>query len=162
MLRGIIICWFVCVAAQIKAQTFEVPVDYVLDSTADFGQYEQSVIDCFNWLMEAPCNVDLVKREAASTFLNKWIEGTPSVIVTINANVLTYMDTSPDLILIFMGGWAVHTLQSEDDNDVSGSLSGTYAVLDYYNKNIDFLRKDEHIDKLIKYRKKGKLEKFIR
>lgn len=143
-------------------QDFDVPTNYVLDSASDYKDYEPTVVACFQWLMTSPCNEDLVKRKAVGKFLNDWIEGAPHITVNINPDVVTYMDSSPELLLIFMGGWVEHVITTGDDSQYSGSLAGTMAVLSYYTSNKDYLRTDNHIDVLLSKQRKGKLEKFIR
>ena len=150
------------VSNHASAQTFEVPTDYVFDSTTDYSLYEEAVVDCFNWLMDSPCNIDLVKRKAATSFLNKWIEQTPTITVTVNQDIVTYYNSSPDLLIIFMGGWVANAITTGDSLDYDGALAGTKAVLTYYQKNKDYLKQDDHIDKLIVRQAKGKLEKYIR
>ena len=145
----------------VSAQDFTVP-NVKFDSTSDYALYNKDIVQCFNWLMSNPCNEDLGKRDSASRFLDNWIEGTPTITVTISQDVITYIDTSPDLVLIFMGGWVTNALSSDDYSNETGSLAGTLAVLRYYSINKDFLRQDDHIDKLLKLQKKGKLEKFVR
>ena len=153
----------ICVSmVSASAQEFEVPSDYTFDSTTNYAAYDSSIIACFHWLMNEPCNVDLVKRKSARKFLNDWIEATPTVTVTISQDVLPYLESSPDLVLYFMGGWVVHALNASDYDEVSASLAGTEAVLTFYTKNKSFLRQDDHIDRLLVLKKRGKLEKRIR
>ena len=144
------------------AQDVVVPVHYTFDSTTNYAQYNDTITTCFDYLMNQSCNLDLVKRKAVTDFLTKWIEATPTVTVTINHDVLTYYDTSPELVIIFMGGWVVNAIKSDGYTEYEGSMAGTNAVLDYYTKNKPHLKKDDHIDTLIQKRDKGKLEKFVR
>jgi hypothetical protein len=145
-----------------SAQDVTVPVDYTFDSTTNFTQYHDTVIACFDYLMNTSCNVDLVKRKAVTDFLSKWIEATPTVEVSINKDVITYYDSSPELVIIFMAAWVVNYFKSANYSELEGSIAGTHAVLDYFIKNESHLKQDDHIDKLIDKRNKGKLEKFVR
>ncbi|MFT5723230.1 MAG: hypothetical protein ACI9JN_000339 [Bacteroidia bacterium] len=155
----LLISLFTC---QAKAQDFEVPKDYVLESAADYEKYEDAVLDCVDWLMETPANDDLVKRKAANRFLLAWVTGSPNITITLSADVLPYLKTSPGMLLVYFGGWVKHALEEKDyDNAIAGSLAGTEWVLDFYTKNRSMLSKDKNIEKLLKLREKGKLKSFI-
>jgi len=72
------------------------------------------------------------------------------------------MGTSPDLLMIFMGGWAKYSLESKDfKNKNSGSMAGIESVIEFYTKNKDFMPKDKNIEKYIKMKDKGTLKEYI-
>jgi hypothetical protein len=144
------------------SQDFEVPENYKLDKSEDYAIYEQDVIKCFEWLMKTPINEQATKRKEANAFLLKWLSGSPNVHIEIKQEIVTFMGTSPDLLMIFMGGWAKYSLESKDfKNKIAGSKAGIESVIEFYTRNKDFLKKDKNIEKYIKMRKKGTLKAYI-
>ena len=144
------------------SQDFEVPKNYKLENAEDYAAYEQDIIKCFNWLTETPVNKQTSKRKSANAFLLKWISGSPNVHIEIKQEIVTFMSSSPDLLLIFMGGWTKYALESKDfDNKIAGTMAGIESVIDFYVKNKSLLPKDKNVEKLIKMKAKGTLKEYI-
>lgn len=144
------------------AQDFEVPKNYTLDKAEDYAPYEQDIINCFDWLMITPINEQTEKRKEANIFLLKWLIGSPNVHIEIKQEIVTFIGTSPDLLMIFMGGWTKYSLESKNfDNKIEGTKAGIESVIEFYNKNRKFLPKDKNIEKYIKMKKKGTLNDYI-
>lgn len=144
------------------AQDFQVPKNYKLEKAEDYAPYEQDVIAAFDWLMDTPINEQAKLRKETSTFLITWLTGSPNVTISLNINVISFMETTPDLLVIFMGGWAKYSLESKDfDNKIAGNIAGVEAVIEFYTKNKDSLKKDKHVEKYIKMKKKGTLKDYI-
>jgi D-arabinose 1-dehydrogenase-like Zn-dependent alcohol dehydrogenase len=144
------------------AQDFSVPKDYKLVKAEDYAPYEQDIINCVDWLVKTPLKDQPEKRKEANAFLLKWLTGSPNVHIEIKQEIVTFIGTSPDLLMIFMGGWAKYSLESKDfDNKKKGSKAGIDAVIDFYSANRDFLPKDKNVEKYIKMKKKGKLADYI-
>lgn len=144
------------------AQEFEVPKNYILDKAEDYAPYEKDVVDCFNWLIETPLNEQEAKRKEANAFLLTWLSGSPEIEIELKQEIVTFMRTSPDLLMIFLGGWGIHSLETRDFNDkVGGNLAGIEAAIEFYKKNKNFLSKDKYMEKYIKLQKNGKLKEYI-
>lgn len=149
-------------ATSLFAQDFHVPRNYTLEAAEDYAPYEADIIACFNWIMETPPNEQNSKREDANAFLLKWISGSPEVLIELNTKIITFIESSPYMLLIFMGGWTNYALETREfDNKVAGSLAGIEAVISYYNKYVDVLGADKKIEKYIKMQQKGTLEEYI-
>lgn len=142
------------------AQEFEVPQNYKLDKAEDYAPYENDVINCVTWLLNTPIDKETSKRKKANEFLLKWITGSPSVTVNIKAEIVTFMD-SPDLFLIFLGGWTKYALETKDESDAAGSLAGIEAAIDLYLKNKGIIPKNKEVEKYIKMKKKGSLKDYV-
>jgi hypothetical protein len=150
------------IAFGIYSQDFEVPKNYKLDKAEDYAPYEQDVIKCFDWLMKTPINEKTAKRKEANAFLLKWLSGSPNVHLEIKQEIVTFMGTSPDLLMIFMGGWAKYSLESKDfNNKIAGSLAGIESVIEFYTKNKGLMPKDKNVEKYIKMKDKGTLKGYI-
>lgn len=146
----------------LNAQDFEVPKDYKLVEAEDYAPYEQDILDCVDWLMNTPLNKQTEKRINANKFLLQWLTGSPNVHIEIKPEIVTFISTTPDLIMIFMGGWAKYSLESRKfDDKINGTLKGIESVIEFYQKNREFLKKDKHVEKYIKMQEKGKLNEYI-
>jgi hypothetical protein len=144
------------------SQDFEVPKNYKLDKAEDYAPYEQDVVKCFDWLMKTSLNEQTAKRKEANAFLLKWLSGSPNVSIEIKQEIVSFMGTSPDLLMIFMGGWAKYSLESNDfKNKIAGSMAGIESVIEFYTKNKDFMPKDKNVEKYIKMKDKGTLKAYI-
>jgi len=112
--------------------------------------------------MQTPIHGQTAKRKDANTFLLKWLSGSPNVHIEIKQEIVTFMGTSPDLLMVFMGGWAKYSLESKDfDNKIKGSKAGIEAVIDFYNANREFMTKDKNVEKYVKMKNKGTLDGYI-
>ena len=150
------------ISVGLFAQNFEVPENYKLVEAEDYAPYEKDVIKCFDWLMATPVNEQVGKRKKANEFLLKWLSGSPNVHLEIKLEIVSFMQTSPDLLFIFMGGWAKYSLESKDfNNKQAGSLAGLNSVIEYYTKNKAFIPKDKNVEKYLKMKNKGKLKEYV-
>ena len=142
-------------------QSFEVPKDYDFQTKADYAKYEDSVIECVNWLLATPINQESSKRKEAHSFLMKWLTGAPNVTITIKQDLVTFLD-SPDLMMIFMGGWAKCVLEGQAViNDIKGNIAGINAVIELHQRNKKAIGKNKGVEKYIKLKEKGQLEQYI-
>lgn len=154
---------FTSISLGLFSQDFEVPKDYKLDKAEDYAAYEADVINCFDWLMETPLNEQKAKRKEANAFLFVWLSGSPNVQIELKQDVVTFAGTSPDLMLIFMGGWAKYSLESQDFTDkVAANLAGIESVIEFYKANRKVMSKDKNVEKYIKMKDKGTLDEYIR
>ena len=145
-----------------QAQTFEVPTDINLTEAADYARYEEDVVACANWLLATPLEAESQKRREANAFMLKWLMGSPNVTIELNPNIITFTDSSPELLIIFMAGWANYVLTtSEFNNKLKGNMAGLEFVLQFYEANRTTLN-DKNVDRFIKLRKKGKLKSYLK
>lgn len=149
-------------AIQGHAQDFEVPKNYSFKTQADYDSYEAEVLKGIEWLLNTPIKTQPQKRIEANAFILQWLTGTKTVSITIKSEIVTFMEPNNDLLMIFMCGWARHVLQTGDNkNNLAGNLKGVEAVMDFYTKNKDDLRKDKNVEKYLKMKNEGTLEAYI-
>lgn len=102
------------------------------------------------------------KRKEVNAFFIEWLTGCTHVSIGLDARILNFTEKNPDLLIIFMTGWTKQVLNTNDNKDrVKGNLAGVEAVIEFYLKNKDYLKKDKNVEKYIKMRDKGKLEEHI-
>jgi hypothetical protein len=145
-----------------NAQEFQVPKDYAFETADDYKPYENDVVKCADWLVETPMFQNPSKRKEASAFLLKWVLGSPYVHIEINPEIVTFAGTSPDLLMVFLGGWAKYSIESRAyDDKVAGNVAGLESVIEFYDTNKGLLPKDKSVEKYMKMHKKGTLKEFV-
>lgn len=163
MKKTLLLLLLVLGISGLRAQEYQIPRNYQLNKAEDYAQYEQDVIKTFDWLMETPVNNQTDKRKEACTFLIKWVSGCPNITVEIKTEVVNFIETNPEQLIIFMGGWCKKALETKDyKNKEMGNLAGIESVIAYYSKNKDLLKKDKNVEKYIKMKEKGTLEDYIK
>lgn len=144
------------------SQDFEVPQNYVLDKAEDYAPYEDDIVNCIDWLMKTPINEQEAKRQEAEAFLLLWMTGSPNVSIELKLEIISFIETTPDLLMTFMGGWTKYSLETKDfSNKVEGSKAGIESVIEFYTNNRDVLAKDKNVENYIKMKKKGTLDEYI-
>ncbi|MDH5597732.1 MAG: hypothetical protein OEY34_01330 [Cyclobacteriaceae bacterium] len=143
------------------AQDFEVPKNYKLQNVKDYDIYEKEVIKCVNWLSNTPINEQKDKRKEANAFLIQWIFGSSKIHIEIKQEIVTFSD-SPDLLMIFMGGWTKYSLETKNfDDKIKGTMAGIELVIDLYTKNKGLISKNKGAEKYIKMKEKGTLLEYV-
>ena len=144
------------------SQDFEVPANYKLESAGDFSFYEQDIINCVNWMTSTPLIEQGSLRTDASIFLVEWLKGNPFMTVKPKKEIVTFANSSPNLVLIFMGGWARYAIEKHDfKNKLAGNVAGIETVIDFYTLNRKDLGRDKNVEKYIKMRENETLIDFI-
>ncbi len=145
------------------SQTFEVPKNFNPKTAEDYAPFEADVIKGVDWIMSMPYVLEKQKRDQVNAFLLKWITGSPNVHIDIKPEIVTFLGGTPDLLMIFMGGWTKYSLETGKlDDKEGGSLDGINAVIDFYNTNKQSLPKDKNVEKYIKMKEKGELEDYVK
>lgn len=159
----LIMLLFVICVNQVKSQDFEVPKDYVLVAKGDYAKYEKDIIACANWMESSPLDKDEAKRKDANTFFMKWLTGSPTVTINLNADLIVkYTEKNPDLLIIFMAGWTRYSLQNNYSKDQQkGYFEGYKSIFNVYKKGLG-IKKDKNLEKLIKIYDNGELENWIK
>lgn len=122
----------------------------------------EEFIEQFQWLMETPVNEQEEKRRQVMASLSMYIENNPELEIVLDPKVVNFAEDNPDLLLIFMGGWAKYAFENKDfKNRIEGNLAGIDNVIFYYEANQAFLEDDKKVEKYKKLKEKGKLEKRI-
>ena len=156
------ILMFSILTFNLVAQEFEVPKNYVLKEKEDYSKYESEVLNGIDWLLQTPINSQPEKRKEVNMFILSWLEGSPTVSVEIKQEIVSFMKPNPDLLMIFMCGWTKYSLENKDyNNKIKGNQKGVEAVIEFYLKNKENLKKDKNVEKYIKLKEEGKLEEYI-
>lgn len=157
----IIICLSFGFLFPVVAQEFEVPKNCVLKAKEDYPKYQQDVLNAIDWAFKTPIDLQANKRKDVNAFLIMWLTGSPAVSIEVNSDIVTFIKPNAELIMIFMYGWAKHSIVNNTNDKVSGNIKGIEAVIDFYTKSKDKMLKDKNVEKYIKLKEKGTLESFI-
>ena len=153
---------FTIMTFNLVAQEFEVPKNYSFKQNDDYTKHEGEILKGIDWLLQTPINTQPEKRKEVNTFIMAWLEGSPTVSVEIKQEIVSFMKPNPDLLMIFMCGWTKYSLETKDyNNKIKGNQKGVEAVIEFYIKNKENLKKDKNVEKYIKLKEEGKLEDYI-
>ncbi len=144
--------------ANSYSQEFEVPQDFELESAEDFRAHNDEILRAIDWMLNTP-----IDRKRVNGYFLQWLAGTPDVTVELQPSVVTFMEKSPELLMIFMAGWTDHALKSGKASDnYHGSLAGIETVITFYQANRQHLGKVKAVEKYIKMKEKGTLQEYVK
>tara|TARA_Y100001934_G_C12292279_1_gene745453 strand:+ start:504 stop:1004 length:501 start_codon:yes stop_codon:yes gene_type:complete len=143
------------------AQEFKVPKEPKMEKAEDYKAYEEDVLACINWLSSHGPEEESSKRKKASAFLLLWLTGTPAVSMELHAEMIEYSEKNPELLILFMGGWAKYVLETGDKDATAGNVAGLEMVINYYNQYKDQMSKDRSLKKLSKKMEGGELKTYV-
>jgi len=156
------ILMFSILAFSLVAQEFEVPKNCILSKEEDYAKYEGDILKGIDWLLKTPISSQPEKRREVNTFVITWLTGSPTVTVNIKPEIVNFMKPNPDLLMVFMCGWTKYSIETKDNNNTAmGNQKGIEAVIEFYIKNKEYLKKDNNVEKYIKLKENGKLEEYI-
>lgn len=145
-----------------KGQDFEPPVDAKLEAKEDYANYEQHMIDASKWLESNQIGTLPGKRVNVNAFVMKWITGSPTVSLELQPVIVKLTDKNPDLIIVFMAGYARWSLENNHPKDhLKGYEAGIKSVLRTYALGGD-VKKNKTLQKAVAADQDGKLTAWVR
>lgn len=145
-----------------KAQRFEVPANYNLETKDDYHKYDNDIIKCVNWLEKTPAKESNNKIKHAGDFLAEWLTGCPYVRFSQNVRVDAVFSNSPRLRVYYMGGWARYALQNQGKaTQAQCCIAGLRCLIKVYEENKSSLERDPNVDELVNADKQGKLQEWV-
>lgn len=127
----------------------------------DYDNFENQILKYIDWLETKP--LDHKNRMGVNVLIFKWVEGSSNVTVALYPYVMSCVKKNPDFMTLYLAGWTKYSLNHPDnDDELAPSLAAVNTFLDYYEKGEAFgVKKDKRVEKLLKKRENGKLEKYI-
>lgn len=109
-----------------------VPQNEKLESIEDYAMHSTDIRKCISWLEENA--LDDPMRPEVAAYVVKWLEGNPFVSIEIEDYLATFTHKNPELMLIFMSGWAKYALDNPNDKDQvpGGNLAGLKSMIKFY------------------------------
>ena len=161
MLKYLLFPFCFVFSSKVIAQEFNMPSDITKLSAEDCEKYKPDIINCIKWLQNSPESLYKDKRHVSDAFLLNWLSHTKEVNIEIQEYLGPIMDVDPELISIFMGGWALNVLEKKDNNKINGNYAGLKSVLDYY-KSDKGVPKSDLLDQLVKKEESRKLKDWLK
>ncbi|GAB3296165.1 hypothetical protein [Hymenobacter tenuis] len=135
--------------AALAQSTYKPPIGYSLQDPDDYAEYEPQVVATVNWLEATPIGKEAAKRQEATRFLFQWISGTPTVSVQLQKFVADLTGQNPELMMLFMGGWARYQIQHPEVKDaVVLNTEGIKTLLKGYQ--IGNMKRTKPLDEVAK------------
>lgn len=161
---SILILFFGISIFSVCSQDLDLTVlgNYEFVTPEDYENAEEEVVNCIKWLNNH--SVDHHDRKMVNAVVLKWLIGTPSVSITLNEYVSDLSEKNPDLLIIFMGGWAEYVLDVGKSNasDLESNVRGLEAVISYYKQRKEHgLAKDGGLQRLIKIEDREGLRSYV-
>lgn len=141
------------------AQQFSLPIMPEKMWPSDYAKYESDVLNCCNWLIHTNPEFNAPKHEECSSFLVRWLAGTPAVKIVI-ADGLVDAGKS-DLLIVYMAAWTRHQLQHPEANAILCANVAEEVMLDFYTQYKSQVGKSKLTEKLLKQQAKGTLPAYI-
>lgn len=162
MAKNILLILLFAVATLSAEQCFgQKLLEELPETKEEFIASEKQVLATIKWLETTPFDQNQEKRTMQKELLFTWLTNSPTVTIALNAEILTFNKKNPDLLLIFMGGWARYSLENDYSEDIlQGNIAGLKSVIQVY-QNLS-LKKDKEVEKLIALDSKGELEKWVK
>ena len=93
-------------------------------------------------------------------FTLRWLTGSPYVTLEIGPIATKLAKKNPDLLINYMGGWALAALENPELSTEGGNLAGVRTVYEYVKAG-NAVKLDGTLKKLIKAGDAGELEAWI-
>ncbi|TGD82518.1 hypothetical protein [Hymenobacter wooponensis] len=152
---------FASAPAVLAQSAYKVPVGYTLQRPEDYADYNKEVVATVDWLEKTPSNKETEKRREATRFLFQWVSGTPDASVQLQKYVADLTAQEPDLLLLFMGGWARYQIQHPEVKDpVILNTEGIKTVLKGYQTG--GTKRNKQLDSLLELNAKGTLADWVK
>ncbi len=163
-MKHLIVLLGLCIlSCSINAQTaFKIPENIKLDKGEDYPKYNKDIVACVKWLETHPMGENVEERKNNNAFLMIWITGSPDVSITIYSFMMDYSISDGDLMILFMGGWTRHVIETGDKTEVGGCVAGLETVAKFYKSGTSGLAANKKLDKLVELMEKGKMEGFVK
>lgn len=138
-----------------------VPANYQLNTKEDYAKFEADIITAAKWLLATPLNEQSDKREQVSSFVVKWISGSPTVNVEINPTIMDFEKKNPGILVLYMAASAKYVLENNYSKDMRAKHRAALRDMISVYKSGKGIHKDKKMDKLAKSDEEGKLDEWI-
>lgn len=143
------------------AQEFEVP-DGLPSTKEEIANAEKDVIAAAKWLETTAIGTNMDKRIKVNAWVLSWITNSPTVTIEVQSYVVKLFDKNPQLMLVWMAGYARYCLENSYSNDkLKCNTAGIKSVIACYNLGGD-VKKEKALTKVIEKDKEGKLEEWVK
>ncbi|HSN60794.1 MAG TPA: hypothetical protein VLR49_07655 [Ferruginibacter sp.] len=143
------------------SQDFQVPKDYTLKVAADYTKYEPDMIAAAKWLQSVPLDEQAEKRKQVSAFVVSWVNGSPTVSVELNSNIIDFEKKNTGMMVLFMAGCAQYVLENNYSKDMRAKHTAALKTMMQVYKAGKGIKKDKKMEKLIKADEAGAMDEWL-
>lgn len=137
------------------------PKEDELKTKEDYVKYEPLVKETAEWLEETDLDKQVDVRMMANAFIIRWLSGSPTVTIEIEAIHSKLADKNPQLLAIFLARYCSYCIANNSyKNSLEPTKAGLLAMVKVYKKGIA-VKKDKAIEKLGAAVDEGKLDDYI-
>ena len=161
MKRTICLLLSLSLASASFCQDYQLPANYRLETKTDYSNLEKEVISATDWLLGIPFNEQSEKRKEVSTFVVRWINGSPTVTVEINPTIMDFEKKNPGFLVIYMAASARFVLQHHYSTDVRARQKAAFSEMIRIYQAGKGIQKDKKLEKLAKSEAEGKMDEWL-
>ena len=126
---------------------------------SDYANYEADILNCCNYLLSVDPAFNQPKHEECTSFLVRWLTGTPAVSVLIDSRLVDAKKS--DLLVAYMAAWTRHALTNKEDGNLINAQVATEEMLNFYSNYKSSIGKSKLAEKLLKQQAKGTLATYV-
>ena len=144
--------------AQTMEYTKYTTPDYKITNAASCKPYNHNITECIHWLENVSPNIFKEEQAKAKQFLTEWATLSNDVQIVMDEKIVTFINTSPDMLIYYIGGWAKKSLITNGKLFKSDyAYAGLQSVMNYYKRYNKLVNYDANIEKLIQMEAAGGL-----
>ena len=150
-------------AIGLKAQELTIiPNVSSLKEKQDYVDYKGAIPAMVDWLSENEVNYDIDKRNAIYNFIINWSKGSPTITLFFGKQFQGEFIMTPLLRAEYVAGCSKYSVENSIKKmNYEMHSAGMNHLLDFYELNKKHLDDNKELNKLLKMRKSGKLEKLM-
>lgn len=144
-------------AQTMEGSKFTTP-DYEFTTPESCEPYNHNIMECVNWLENVSPNIFKEEQVKAKQFLIEWSTLSSDVQIVMDEKIVTFINSSPDMIIYYIGGWARKSILTKNKLLKSDyAYAGLQSVINYYKRYNKLVNYDANIEKLIQLEEQGGL-----
>lgn len=146
------------VMAQTMEYTKYTTPDYKITNAASCKPYNHNITECIHWLENVSPNIFKEEQAKAKQFLTEWATLSNDVQIVMDEKIVTFINSSPDMLIYYIGGWTTKSLITNGKLFKSDyAYAGLQSVINYYKRYNKLVNYDANIEKLIQLENAGGL-----
>lgn len=155
----ILVAWVMAQSAMAQELQFQLPIMPEKMWPSEYANYESDVLNCCNYLLSVDPAFNQPKHEECTSFLVRWLTGTPDVSVVIDPYLVD--PKNGDLLVAYMAAWTRHALTNKEDGNLINAQVATEEMLAFYSSYKNSVGKSKVAERLLKQQAKGRLASVV-
>jgi hypothetical protein len=144
------------------SQDFDFTKSYELNSKEDYSLLQKDFLLGLNYLENNPFDEDTEKRAFVGAFLLKWMTGSPTVSISLEAFVMTLTKENPQFLIIYLANMARYVIENPElDDTFAANMAGVMGVLNIYKKD-EGVKSDDVLDDLVELEEDDELADWLK